>query len=85
MSSLSPSRALGVVYRKTNTQVTYRLGFGRSLYSWKQNFIELPISVPPQNSLWVVENRRNKCTYRICHAAATPSFGLWSVYYVRVH
>jgi hypothetical protein len=30
---------------------------------------------PPQNSFWVDRNRRNKWTSRICHGAASPSFG----------
>jgi hypothetical protein len=32
------------VHNKTDAQVTYRVGFGRSIYGWKQNFIKLPMA-----------------------------------------
>jgi hypothetical protein len=33
------------------------------------------VLVPPQNFFWVDRNRQNKWTSRICHGAASPSFG----------
>jgi hypothetical protein len=66
-------RTLGTACRKTDNQVTYGVGFGRSLYGWNQNFIELPMAlVPPQNSIQVVLNRRNKMTSIIYLGATTP-------------
>jgi hypothetical protein len=63
----------GTARRKTDNQVAYGVGFGRSLYGWNQNFIELPMAlVPPQNSIQVVQNRRNKMTSTISLGAATP-------------
>jgi hypothetical protein len=38
-SSSSPVR------NKTDAQVEYEVRFGRSLYGWKQNFIDLPMAL----------------------------------------
>jgi hypothetical protein len=63
----------GTARRKTDNQVAYGVGFGCSLYGWNQNFIELPMAlVPPQNSIQVVQNRRNKMSSIIGFGAATP-------------
>jgi hypothetical protein len=71
-SSLSPVRSPGAVRNKTEAQVTYGVGFGRSIYGWKKNFIELPMAVVScQNSSRVNGNRRNKLTSRICRSAAS--------------
>jgi hypothetical protein len=44
-------RTPGTARRKTDAQVAYGVGFGRSIYGWKQNFIELPMApVSYQNS-----------------------------------
>jgi hypothetical protein len=44
-------RTPGTAHRKTDAQVSYGVGFGRSIYGWKQNFIELPMApVSYQNS-----------------------------------
>jgi hypothetical protein len=41
----------GTACRKTDAQVAYGVGFRRSIYGWKQNFIELPMApVSYQNS-----------------------------------
>jgi hypothetical protein len=62
----------GAVRNKTDAQVTYRVGFGRSIYGWKQNFIDLPMAlVSCQNSSPVNRNRRNKLMSRICQSAAS--------------
>jgi hypothetical protein len=38
-------------FTKTDALVTYRVRFGRSIYGWNQNFIELLMApVLPQNS-----------------------------------
>jgi hypothetical protein len=34
----------GAVRNKTDAQVAYGVGFVRSIYAWKQNFIELPMA-----------------------------------------
>ena len=47
-SSSSPSRSLGAARTKKDAQVAYGVRFGRSLYGWKDNFMELPMEpVPP--------------------------------------
>jgi hypothetical protein len=49
-TSTSP-RILELDFTKTDALTTYGVRFGRSIYGWNQNFIELPIApVPPQNS-----------------------------------
>jgi hypothetical protein len=40
-SSSSPVRGPGVVRNKTDAQVAYGVGFGRSIYGWKNNFTGL--------------------------------------------
>ena len=66
-------RTPGTARSKTDAQVAYGVGFGRSLYGWNQNFIEHPMAlVLPQNSFQVDQNRRNKLMTRICLGAATP-------------
>jgi hypothetical protein len=46
-----PVQSPGVVRNKTDAQVAYEVGFGRSIYGWKHNFIELPMeAVSCQNS-----------------------------------
>jgi hypothetical protein len=71
-SSSSPVRSPGAVRNKMHAQVAYGVGFGRSIYGWKQNFIELPMApVSCQNSFRVNGNRRNKLTSRICQSAAS--------------
>jgi hypothetical protein len=70
-SSSSPVRSPGAARNKTDAQVAYGVGFGRSIYGWKQNFMKLPM--PPvlcQNSSRVNGNCRNKLTYRIYQSAA---------------
>jgi hypothetical protein len=77
-SSPSPARSTGAVRNKTDAQVAYGVGFGRSIYGWKQNFIKLPMApVLCQTSSRFNGNRRNKLTSRICQSAAlTVWFGL---------
>ena len=76
-SSSSLLRSPRAAFCKNNTTATYGVHFGRSLYGWKGNFKELPMAlVSGPNSLGVDRNRWNKGTPRICHNAATPSFGL---------
>jgi hypothetical protein len=43
-SSSSPVRSPGAVRNKTDAQVAYGVGFGRSIYGWKHNFINLPMA-----------------------------------------
>jgi hypothetical protein len=44
-------RSPGAVRNKTDAQVTYGVGFQRSIYFWKDKFIELPMApVSCQNS-----------------------------------
>jgi hypothetical protein len=73
--SSSPSRALGVVYCKTDTQITNGLRFWRSIYGCKDNLISQPMEVVLcQNYSIFYENHQNKLTSRICQGAASPSF-----------
>jgi hypothetical protein len=58
-------------------QVAYGVGFGRSLYGWKDNFEELPMApISGPNSSKIHRNCLNKLTFRFCFGAATPSVGL---------
>jgi hypothetical protein len=71
-SSSSTVRSPGAVHNKLDAQVAYGVGFGRSIYGWMQNCIELPMAlVSCQNSSRVNGNRRNKLTSRICQSAAS--------------
>jgi hypothetical protein len=71
-SSSSPIQSPGAVRNKSEAQVAYGVGFGRSIYGWMQNFIELPMApVSCQNSSRVNRNRRNKLTSRICQSAVS--------------
>ena len=45
--SSSLSRSLGAAHTKNDAQVAYNVRFGRSLYGWKDNFMELPIELVP--------------------------------------
>jgi hypothetical protein len=70
-SNSSPVQSPGAVPNKTDAQVAYGVGFGRSIYGWKHNFIKLPMAlVLFQNSFRVNGNRRNKLTSKICQSAA---------------
>jgi hypothetical protein len=67
----------GTVRTKTDAHVAYGVGFGCSLYGWKDNFKKLPMApVSGPNSPRVGRNRLHKLTSRICSGAAMPSFGL---------
>lgn len=68
---------------KTDAQVAYGVGFGRTIYGWKDNFKTLPMApVSGSNSSGVNGNRPNKLTSRICLGDATSYFGLWALYRV---
>jgi hypothetical protein len=76
-SSSFQFRIPGTARNKMGAQVAYGVGFGRSLYGWKDNFEELPMApVSGPNSSRIHRNYLNKLTSRICSGAATPSFGL---------
>jgi hypothetical protein len=67
----------GTARTKTDAHVVYRVGFGCSLYGWKDNFKKLPMApVSGPNSSRVDRKRLHKLTPRICSGAATPYFGL---------
>ena len=70
MSTSSPFWSPGAVCTKTGATVAYGLGFGRSLYGWKDN------------SSGVDGNRPRKLTSRIGLVAASLFLGRWSVYRV---
>jgi hypothetical protein len=72
-----PVRSPGAVRNKMDAQVPYKVSFGRSIYGWKNNFIELPMApVSSQNSSRVNGNLQNKLTSRICQGTAPTPFGL---------
>jgi hypothetical protein len=67
----------GTVHTKTDAHVAYGVGFGCSLYGWKDNFKKLPMEpVSGPNSSGVDRNRMHNLTSIICSGAATRSFGL---------
>jgi hypothetical protein len=75
-SSSSSSRAPGAAGSKTDAQVAYGLCFRRSTYGWKDNWIRKSMEVVPhKNPFRINRNCQNKLTSRICHGAASPSFG----------
>ena len=79
-------RTPGTARTKTDTQLAYGVGFGRSLYGWKDNFKTLPMAlVLDLNSSGVGGNRLKKLMSSFCPGAATPSFGLWALYCVGAH
>ena len=79
-------RTPGIARTKTDAQVAYRVGFGRSLYDWKDNFNMLPMApVSGPNSFGVIGNRPRNLTSNFYPGAATPSFGLWALYRVGAH
>jgi hypothetical protein len=70
-------RTPGTARTKTDAHVAYGVGFGCSLYGWKDNFKKLPMEpVSGPTSSGVDGNRLHKLTSRIYFGAATPSFGL---------
>jgi hypothetical protein len=70
-------RTPGTARTKMDAHVAYRVGFGCSLYGWKDNFKKLPTEpVSGPNSSGVDGNHLHKLTSRICSGAAMPSFGL---------
>jgi hypothetical protein len=76
-SSSFQFRIPGTTCNKMGAQVAYGVRFGSSLYGWKDNFEELPMTlVSGPNSSRIHGNCLNKLTFRICSGAATPSFGL---------
>ena len=46
-SSLSQSWSPRAARTKNDAQVAYYVRFGRSLYGWKDNFMELPMELVP--------------------------------------
>jgi hypothetical protein len=76
-SSSFQFRIPGTARNKMGAQVAIGVGFGSSLYGWKDNFEELPMEpVSGPNSSRIHGNYLNKLMSRICSGAATPSFGL---------
>ena len=76
-------RSPGTARTKMDAQAAYRVGFGRSLYGWKDNFKTLPMDlVSGTNSSRVDRNRPRNLTSSFCPGVATPSFGLWALYHV---
>jgi hypothetical protein len=70
-------RSPGAVRNKTDARVPYGVGFGRSIYGWKHNFIELPMApVSYQTSSLINGNLQNKLMSRICKGVAQIPFGL---------
>jgi hypothetical protein len=64
-------RTLETARTKTDGHVAYGVGFGCSLYGWKDNFKKLPMeSVSGPNSSGVDRNRLHKLTSRSCSGAA---------------
>ena len=74
-------RTPGTTRRKMDAQVAYGVGFGSTIYGWKDNLKKLPMAlVSGPNSTVIDGNRPSNMTSRICLGAATPYLGLWAVY-----
>jgi hypothetical protein len=68
-------RTPGTARTKTDTHIAYGVGFGCSLYGWKDNFKKLPMEpVSGPNSSGVDGNRLHKLTSRIYSGAAPLSW-----------
>jgi hypothetical protein len=64
-------RTPGTAHTKTDAHVVYGVGFGCSLYGWKDNFNKLPMElVSGSNSSGGDGNHLHKLTSRICSGAA---------------
>jgi hypothetical protein len=67
-------RTSGTARTKMDAHVAYGVGFGCSLYGWKDNFKKLPMEpVSCPNSSEVDRNHLHKLTSRICSGAAPLS------------
>jgi hypothetical protein len=67
-------RTPGTARTKTDAHVAYGVGFGCSLYGWKDNFKNLPMdSVSGPNSSGVDGNRLHNLTSRI-YSSVAPLF-----------
>jgi hypothetical protein len=65
-------RTPGTTHTKMDAHVAYGVGFGCSLYGWKDNFKKLPMDpVSGPNSSGVDGNRRHKLTSRIYSGAVS--------------
>ena len=85
-STSSLFRTSGTARTKMDAQIAYGVGFGCTLYDWKDNSKTLPMAlVSGPNSFGVDENRLRKLMNRICPGAAMLSFGLWALYRVGTH
>ena len=85
-STSSPFRSPGAICTKMFITVAYGLGFGRTLYGWKDNSKTLLVAlVLDPNSFGVDRNHLRKLTYRICPGTAMLSFGLWALYRFGAH
>ena len=75
-SSSSPPRSSGAARTKNDAQAAYGVQFERSLYAWKDNFVEFPMElVSGPNSIGVDRNHQNKWTSKIYQGAATHLLG----------
>ena len=76
-STSSLIRSPGAVSTKTDAQAANRVGFGCSLYGWKDNFKTLPMaSVSGPNSSGVDGNRPRKLMSSFCSGVVTLFLGL---------
>jgi hypothetical protein len=75
-SSSFQFRIPGTAHNKMDAQVAYGVGFGRSLYGWKDNFEELPMAlVSGPNSSRIDRNCLNKFQNLFQHSDAV----FWSL------
>ena len=78
-----PSRILETVCTKNDATATYRVRLRRTLYGWKDNFINFSTPLDSGPYLFGVNrNSRNKLTSRIWKGVAPPLLGQWPVYRV---
>jgi hypothetical protein len=79
-STSTPPRIPEPYFTKTDALATYEVGFGRSIYGWNQNFIELPMTlVPPSESMGIINTSGHPESDRVlCHCL----LGRWPVYRV---
>jgi hypothetical protein len=82
-STSTPPRIPEPYFTKTDALATYGVRFGRSIYGWNQNFIELPIARShikiPSESTGIIDTSGHPDSDRVlCHRL----LGRWPVYRV---
>jgi hypothetical protein len=85
-STSTPPQISELDFTKIDALATYRVGFGRSIYGWNHNFIELPmawshIKIPFESTGIIDTSERPESVKVLCHHL----LGCWPMYCVGTH